>query len=332
MIVTKTLNWGILGTATIAKGSMIPGIKESKTGVVKAVSSRSLEKAQAFASELEIETAYGTYEDLLADPSIDAVYIPLPNHLHKEWVIRAAEAKKHVLCEKPIALNRSELEEMKQACETNGVLLLEAFMYRYQERYKRIRSHIENGDIGELRGIRSSFSFNNAGDLDNFRVQKEYGGGSLYDIGVYPLSLARMIFNEEPEAITVHPFAPESHNHVDMVAAGLVEFSNGRFLTFDCGMWAAFRNDAELLGTTGRILIPNAFTGGSDGYDLIQGDKAQHIDVQDTNHYAKQADFFAQLLWGDATNAFGVDDSLANMHLLDGALQSQDKKERVVLR
>ncbi|MBM7839492.1 putative dehydrogenase [Alkalihalobacillus xiaoxiensis] len=329
---TQTLNWGILGTATIAKGSMIPGIKESQTGVVKAVASRSLEKAQAFASELEIETAYGTYEELLADPTIDAVYIPLPNHLHKEWVIRAAEAKKHVLCEKPISLNSEELVEMKQACETHGVLLLEAFMYRYQERYAQIKTQIESGAIGELRGIRSSFTFNNAGDLDNFRVKKEYGGGSLYDIGVYPLSLARMIFGEEPEAITVHPLSPASHNHVDMSAAGLVEFANGRFLTFDCGMWAAFRNDAEILGTTGRIFIPNAFTGGSDGYELYQGNDQQHVDVEDTNHYAKQADFFAQVLSGEVENVWDVNDSLENMRLLDGAMQSQDKKERVVLR
>lgn len=328
---SKRLHWGILGTATIAKQSMIPGIIESNTGAIQAIASRSIGKAQTLASEFSIPTAYGSYEELLADPLIDAVYIPLPNHLHKEWVIRAAEAKKHILCEKPISLNQAELEEMKHICEENGVLLLDAFMYRYQERYARIAKHLTNGDIGELRGIRSSFSFNNAEALDNFRMKKEYGGGSLYDIGVYPLSLARMVFKEEPEAITVHSFSPASHDGVDMTAAGLVEFANGRFLTFDCGMWAAYRNDAELLGTTGRIMISNPFTGGSEGFTLIQGSEEHQIDVEDTNHYAKQADYFAHVVWGETSNRFGLDDSLANMRLLDSALQSQEKRERVVL-
>ncbi|AIC94470.1 Gfo/Idh/MocA family protein [Shouchella lehensis] len=330
-MVSKQLTWGILGTATIAKQSMIPGILESSTGSIGAIASRSLDKAQAFASEFSIPTAYGSYEELVADPSIDAVYIPLPNHLHKEWVIRSAKAKKHVLCEKPISLNQSELEEMKRVCEENNVLLLDAFMYRYQERYTLIKNHIKNGDIGDLRGIRSSFSFNNAGALDNFRMKKEFGGGSLYDIGVYPLSLARMIFEEEPEAITVHSYSPDSHNGVDMSAAGLVEFNNGRFLTFDCGMWAAYRNDAEILGSTGRILIPDPFTGGLEGFQLIQGSEQRQIDVEDTNHYAKQADYFAHVVWGETANRFGIEDSLANMRLLDGALASQEKRERVVL-
>ncbi|MFS0788914.1 Gfo/Idh/MocA family oxidoreductase [Shouchella sp. 1P09AA] len=330
-MMAKQLTWGILGTATIARQSMVPGIIESKTGSIQAVASRNLEKAEAFAKEFSIPRAYGSYDELLADPSIEAVYIPLPNHLHKEWVIRAARAKKHVLCEKPIALNQSELEEMKRVCDEQGVFLLEAFMYRHQTRYAHIKEAIENGAIGELRGIRSSFSFNNSEALENFRMKKAYGGGSLYDIGVYPLSLARMIFDEEPEAITVHSYSPASHDEVDMTAAGLVEFQNGKFLIFDCGMWAAYRNDAEILGSTGRITIPNPFTGGSEGYRLFQNGDEQQVDVEDWNHYAKQADYFAEVLWGEKSLSAGVKDSLANMRLLDRALASHENRKRMVL-
>ncbi|KMK75087.1 Gfo/Idh/MocA family protein [Alkalihalobacillus pseudalcaliphilus] len=325
------IRWGILGVANIAKNAVIPGIVESKTGVVSGVASRSLEKSQELVKELNQGRAYGSYQELLDDPSIDAVYIPLPNHLHKEWVIRAAKAKKHILCEKPIALTTEEVKEMKQACLENEVLLFEAFMYRHQERYRKIQSHINNGDIGEVRGIRSSFSFNNAQALDNFRMKPEYGGGSLYDVGVYPLSLARMILKDEPEAVTVHSFTPESHNGVDMVASGLVEFSNGRFLTFDCGMWSAFRNDAEILGTKGRIVIEDAFTDGLKGFSLIIGNETNEIEVADTNHYAKQVDFLARVLRKETGLIYDIEDSILNMKVLDACLQSQKNRERVVL-
>lgn len=328
---TKKLQWGILGTATIAKKSVIPGIRESNTGEIKAVASRTLEKAQEMAREAGAKEAYGSYEELLQDEEVDAVYIPLPNHLHKEWVIKAAKAGKHVLCEKPIALNESEAKEMQQTCVNHSVVLAEAFMYRYQARYAHIKRIIKSGGIGEIRGIRAVFSFNNSEDMSNFRMKRANGGGGLYDIGVYPLSLARMIYEEEPEAVTVHGFAPASHDHVDMVAAGLVEFSGGKFLTFDCGMWAAFRNEAEILGTDGRIFIPNAFTGGLEGYELITENGSETIEVKDVNHYALQADVFAQAIWKEKSLPFGADDAVANMKVLDACLTSQENRKRIEL-
>lgn len=326
---TEALKWGILGTASIAKRAIIPGIAASASGEVVAIASRSLEKAQAFAAEHDIKTAYGSYEELLADEEIEAVYIPLPNHLHKEWVIKAAEAGKHVLCEKPIALHAEEAEEMKGACEQHRVVLAEAFMYRYQARYKDILAHIDNGDIGEIRGIRAVFTFNNASAFDNFRMKRAYGGGGLYDVGVYPLSLARLVFGEEPEAVTMHSFMPDSHDQVDMVAAGLVEFSNGRYLTFDCGMWAAFRDEAEIIGTKGRITIPTAFTNEANGYDLYTNDGHTHFCGNAVDHYALQADAFAATVRNEKPLPFSAEDAVLNMKVLDACLKSQLERKRI---
>ncbi len=327
----KTVKWGVLGTATIAKKSVIPGIMESSLGELHGIASRTQEAAEKVATAFSIPNAYGSYEALLADPEIDAVYIPLPNHLHKEWVQKAAAAKKHILCEKPLALDAKEVEDMMKACEEANVLLVEAFMYRHQLRYKQILTDIENGEIGELRGIRAAFSFNNSGDYQNFRMKRENGGGSLFDVGVYPLSLARMIFGEEPNAVTTHSFTPATHDYVDMVTAGLVEFPNGKFLTFDCGMWSAFRNEVEILGTDGRIEIANAFTGGSEGYDLFKGDEVIHKEVNDTNHYAKQADQFVRAVWGEEAPLFSSEDSLKNQQLLDACMKSQQSQTRISL-
>ena len=256
----RKVRWGIMSTASIGKRSTIPGIQESTRNVVAAVASRSLENAQKFADELGIPKAYGSYEELLNDPEIDAVYIPLPNHLHKEWTIKAAEAGKHILCEKPIALDENEAKDMIEACEKAGVVLAEAYMYRHQQRYEDIKNRIKNGEIGDVRGIHSVFTFNGAGDHGNIRYTKEWGGGSIYDVGCYPISAARLLLDEEPTAVTAHAFFSPEHGDVDMMASGLMEFSNGVALTFDCGMWAESRNKLEILGSNGRIVLKNAYS------------------------------------------------------------------------
>jgi predicted dehydrogenase len=166
---TQKLRWGIMGCAQIATGSVMPAIQESETGVIHAIASRGLTKSSAVAAEFGIEKAYGSYEELLADPDVDAVYIPLPNHLHCEWVIRAAEAGKHVLCEKPVALNSREAEAMVAACRKAGVLLAEAYMYRHHPRIAELQEIIASGEIGELRSIRGTFTYNDATDTSNIR-------------------------------------------------------------------------------------------------------------------------------------------------------------------
>ncbi|UJF31908.1 Gfo/Idh/MocA family protein [Paenibacillus hexagrammi] len=328
------LRWGILGCANIAIRACIPGIQNSETGVVTAIASRNLQKSKETAESLNIPTAYGTYEELLADPNVDAIYIPLPNHLHKEWTIRAAEAGKHVLCEKPASLTAAETEEMVAACEKAGVLFAEAFMYRHHPRYARVKEIIASGEIGEIRGIHAAFTFNNPDDAANVRFVKEMGGGSLYDVGCYPISAARMILGEEPEAVTTHAFFSPQHDNVDMMMSGLVEFSGGVALTFDCGMWADFRNTVEVLGTRGRIEIPSAFitpTEESGSFYVIGADGRREEQVPYLNQYALQADDIAYAAWGKKPMRFEPADAVKNMKVIDACLKSAEERSRIVL-
>ncbi|MGM7723309.1 Gfo/Idh/MocA family oxidoreductase [uncultured Metabacillus sp.] len=328
----KKIRWGIMGSASIAKRAVIPGIQQSETGEVSAIASRGLEKAQQTAEELKIPTAYGSYEELLADPNIDGVYIPLPNHLHKEWTIRAAEAGKHVLCEKPLAINASEADEMVAACEKAGVVFAEAFMYRYHPRYMMIQEVIQSGEIGELRGIHGTFTFNNAKAKGNVRYKQEWGGGSLYDVGVYPISAARMLLGQEPQAATVHAFFSEEHDHVDMMASGILEFDNGVALTFDCGMWAAFRNTLEILGTEGRIEVPSAFVVNqdqSDNFYVISKDGKREVEVPRLNQYSLQADALGKSILTGEPLPFPATDAISNMKVLDACLTSAKERRRV---
>src|SRR5690625_3367789 len=325
----KKVRWGIMSTASIGKRSVIPGIQGSDISEVKAVASRSLENAQSFAKEMNIEKAYGSYEELLNDPEIDAVYIPLPNHLHKEWTIKAAEAGKHILCEKPIALDETEAEEMIEACKKANVVLAEAYMYRHQKRFTDIKQRIKNGEIGDARGIHGIFTFNSAADEGNIRFKKEWGGGSIYDVGCYPISAARFLLDEEPTAVTAQAFFSPEHGNVDMMASGLLEFSNGVALTFDCGMWAEFRNEIEILGTEGRIIINSAFMG-DQSYDMIKNGNTETIQIQDSNHYALQADSFAESILEGKPAKFSFDDIYNNMKIVKGTLVSAEKSERVI--
>lgn len=330
----KKLKWGIIGTAGIAKYSVIPGIKASETGEVIAIASRSEETARKAAAELDIAKAYGSYEELLSDSEIEAVYIPLPNHLHKEWTIRAAEAGKHVLCEKPIALNAAEAEEMVLACQKAGVQLAEAFMYRHHPRYQRVKEILASGEIGAIRGIHATFTFSNPNDKDNVRFKKGMGGGSLYDVGCYPLSAARFLLEEEPEAATIHAFFSEEHDHVDMMASGLVEFSNSVALTFDCGMWASFRNEIEILGSDGRIEIPAAFVGGKEtngNFIVHSKDGQRQEEIVALNQYSIQADNFAKAIFDNQPLSFAPSDAIQNMKLLDACLESAHARTRVTL-
>jgi predicted dehydrogenase len=331
----RKLQWGILGAAGIALNSVIPGIQKSARGEVAAIASRDEAKARQAADRLGIPRAYGSYEALLADERIDAVYIPLPNNLHKEWTIRAAEAGKHVLCEKPIALNAAEAEEMVRACEEAGVKLAEAFMYRHHPRYEQIRDLIASGEIGDIRGVHGAFTFNNAADKGNIRYRQELGGGSIYDVGVYPISAARMVLGREPEAATAHAFFSPEHGNVDMMASGLLEFSGGVALTFDCGMWAEGRNTLEIVGTEGRIEIPSAYVCPPDKpsvfYVTVRG-RRREVEVPAVNHYSLQADDLAAAVLDGKPQLYAPDDAVRNMRAVDACLKSARTRSRVVIR
>ncbi|NDI33632.1 Gfo/Idh/MocA family oxidoreductase [Chengkuizengella sediminis] len=330
---TRKMKWGVLGCANIAINSVIPGIKKSINNEVTAIASRGKEKALKVASELNIPRAYGSYEELLADPDIEAVYIPLPNHLHKEWTIKAAQVGKHVLCEKPLALNENEASEMIEACEKAKVSLAEAFMYRYHPRYKQLKEIIKSGEIGEIRGIHSVFTFNNAEDMENVRYKQHMGGGSLYDVGCYPISAARFIVENEPEAVTTHAFFSSQHDQVDMMASGLIEFPNQISLTFDCGMWAEFRNSIEIVGSDGKIEVPSAFIT-MDGKNYLtvtkQGD-SKVIEVPDVNQYTLQVDHFAQSVFQNQPLPFPSKDAYYNMKVVSACIESAKARKRIEL-
>lgn len=327
----KQLRWGILGCAAIARHSVIPGIQQSETGAVAAIASRGLSKAQETADSLGIPVAYGSYEELLADSNIDAIYVPLPNHLHMEWSVRAMQAGKHVLCEKPMALNEEQARQMVDAARQAGVHLAEAFMYRHQPHYRRMQEIIASGEIGEVRGIHSTFTFNNAADHNNVRYRRDWGGGSLYDIGCYPISAARMLLGREPEAATVHALISPEHDNVDMMAAGVIEFPDSIALTFDCSMWAAFRNTLEVIGTTGRIIVPSAFVGNMD-FAVETADGRREEQLPALNSYALQADDFARAAWGMQEPLFAAEDCVAGMKVLDACLESAYSRARVAIR
>lgn len=330
---SRKLQWGILGCANIAIGAVIPGLKQSELNEVTAIASRDIDKATTTAEELQIPKAYGSYEELLEDPSIDAVYIPLPNHLHKEWTIRAAEAGKHILCEKPLALTEAEAVDMAEAAAKAGVHLSEAFMYRYHPRYDIIKDLLDSGAIGEIRAIHSSFTFNNSGNSQNVRFRKDWGGGSIYDIGCYPINAARILLGSEPEAVTVQAFFSPEHDNVDMMASGLIEFEGNVGLTFDCGMWAAGRNPLEIIGTTGIIEVPHAYSFPANGASifLTQNGERKEMPVPSVNAYSEQGDHFANVVLNNASVRYGVDDAINNMKVIDACLRSAHDRIRVTL-
>lgn len=329
----KRLRWGILGCAAIADRAVIPAILASETGELLAIASRDESKARRKAEQFGIPKFYGSYEALLADPDIDAIYIPLPNHLHKEWTIAAAQAGKHILCEKPLAMNAQEAQKMVDACKEAGVHLAEAFMYRHHPRITRVKEIVASGEIGELRVIRGVFTYNGAANKGDIRQVKEWGGGGMFDVGCYPLSAARFIMGVEPEAVTVHALFSPEHDDVDMMASGLVEFPGNVTLTFDCGMWATFRNELEIVGTDGTIVLKPSFLPSKENDDIVVqvGDSIRREGPYGIDAYVAQSDQFARTVWGEEQPAFPAQDAVSNMKLLDACMASARSRKRVEL-
>jgi len=252
----EKIRWGILGTAQIARRAMVPALRESAMAEVVAIASRDIEKAQTFAKDLKIPKFFGSYSSLLADPEIDAVYIPLPNHLHKPWTILAAEAGKHILCEKPLALNTDECQEMIAAANANNVQLMEAFMYRYHPRILAAHQMVRDGALGDLKTIEASFTYFKE-DTTNIRFKPEMGGGALMDVGCYCVNISRLMAGREP--ITVHARLYQTSTGVDNQLVGLLDFGDGLMAHFDCAMNQEGRQRCLLAGTRGYLEIPNSF-------------------------------------------------------------------------
>lgn len=250
------VRWGVLSTADIGRQKVIPAIQAEGRSEVVAIASRSLDNAAAAAAELGIERAYGSYGQMLSEPDIDAVYIPLPNHMHAEWTIAAVREGKHVLCEKPIALSSAEAEAMVGAAEDAGVVMREAFMYRFHPTWATARRLIDDGRIGELVAIDSWFSYYND-DPTNIRNVLDYGGGALMDIGCYSIHLSRMLMGSEPTAIKA-TVRRDPATGVDIYTAGVLEFGE-LVSTFSCSTRAEDDQRVDIYGTQGRISIEIPF-------------------------------------------------------------------------
>ncbi len=247
------LRWGILSTASIARNKVIPGIQRADRCAVVAIASRDLPRAREVADAAGIPTAHGSYEELLADPSVDAVYIPLPNHLHAEWTMAAARAGKHVLCEKPLATTSADAERMIEACEAEGVHLMEAFMYRLHPSWVAAHELVNAGRLGRVVAIQSWFSYYND-DPANIRNIRAFGGGALFDIGCYCVNLSRLLFGGEPIRVQAS-IDRDPSSGVDILSSGLLEFEGGRIAAFSCSTRAEDDQRVHVYGTEGRLTI-----------------------------------------------------------------------------
>jgi predicted dehydrogenase len=325
----RRLRWGVLGTAGI-NDKVVPAIQASELGEVTAIASRSLDKARAHARRLAIPTAHDGYESLLADPDIDVVYLPLPNHLHHPWVLRAAAAGKHILCEKPMALTAAQAEEMRAAAAAAGVVLAEGFMYGHHPRYDRVREILMSGEIGPVRSISTAFTFDASDEPGLTAFAGNEGGGALYDVGCYLVHVSRLLLGREPDAVTIAAQWSPAHGDIDMLSAGLLEFGDIPVL-IRCGMWAADQDTVEVVGKTGRLLLPSAFfcAEGSSGIEVHVGEQVRTEVIDAPDHYSTQADDLARAVLSGEPLRYPATDPAANLAVLEACLRSAREKRRV---
>ncbi|MAG93553.1 MAG: NAD-binding protein [Planctomycetaceae bacterium] len=321
--VTK-IRWGVLSTAAIGTQKVLPAMQTSRWCEVAAIASRNVDRAQAAARELGIARAHGSYEELLADETLDAVYNPLPNHLHVPWSIRALEAGKHVLCEKPIGLTSAEGRQLVDAAAAHPELkVMEAFMYRHHPQWQKARTLVRNGAIGELRTIQSFFSYFND-DAANIRNQPDIGGGGLMDIGCYPISLARFIFDAEPERVSgIVEYDPQLKT--DRIASVMMDFGRGTS-TFTCSTQLAPYQRVNIFGTTGRVEIEIPFNAPPDRPCRMwhqDGETIAEIELPVCDQYAIQGDLFARAILDDTPVPTPIKDAVANMQVIEAIRESQ---------
>jgi predicted dehydrogenase len=323
------VRWGVLGVAQIAVRKVIPAMQKGEWTEVVAIASRDRKKAEAAARSLKIPRAYGSYEDLLADPGIEAVYIPLPNHLHVPWTARAAEAGKHVLCEKPISLSAEEARQLLSVRERTGVKIGEAFMVRTHPQWLRTREWIRSGRIGDLRSITGFFSYFNR-DPQNVRNVYDYGGGALLDVGCYPVNTSRFMFGEEPQrALGLVERDPEWK--VDRLTSAILQFPSGQSI-FTCSTQLVLYQRMQFLGTKGRIEIEIPFNAPpdtpcriflDDGRD-VSGSGVREEYVEACDQYTIQGDAFSKAIRGRGEVPVGLEDAIANMSVIDAIFRSAE--------
>jgi predicted dehydrogenase len=321
------IRWGVLGVANIATKKVIPAMQKGEYTTIAAIASRDLTRARRAAADLGIEKAYGSYEDLLADPAIDAIYNPLPNHLHVPWSIAAAEARKHVLCEKPISLNVAEARKLLEVRDRMNVKIGEAFMVLTHPQWLRARELVSGGAIGELRAIAGAFSYFNR-DAGNIRNIPDYGGGGLMDIGCYPITTSRFLFGREPSRV-VGLFDRDPDMHTDRLASALLDFGSGHAV-FTCSTQLVPYQRMQILGTAGRIEIEIPFNAPPDQRCRIfiddgaefSGRSARVEEFAICDQYTIQGDLFSQAILKDGPAPVPLENALGNMAVIDALFRS----------
>jgi predicted dehydrogenase len=325
------IRWGILSTANIALTKVIPATQASPGSRVVAIASRQLGAAESAAKKFGIPRAYGSYDELFADSEVDAIYNPLPNHLHVPLSVRAADAGKHVLCEKPIAMSARDARQLLAARDRNGVQIGEAFMVRTHPQWHKVRELIASGRIGELRLITGHFSYYRR-DPNDVRSRVEYGGGALLDIGCYPITLSRWIFDEEPMEV-VGQIERDPEFGVDRLASGLMRFPSGQAM-FSCAGQLSLHQRMQMLGTRGRIDVDIPFNAPADsatrivvdgGRDL-NGGGAETIEIPAVDQYRLQTERFVDAIRGVGPVPATLEDAVANMAVIDALFRSADSR------
>ena len=326
----RRVRWGVLSTASIATHKVIPGLHKTANGEVLAIASRDEGRARDAATAMGIPRAYGSYEALLADPDVDAVYVPLPNHLHAPWTIAAARAGKHVLCEKPLAMTAEVAHEMVAAAAAAGVLLMEAFMYRLHPSWVAAREIVASGRIGRLRAVDSWFSYFND-DPANIRNIREAGGGALFDIGCYSVNLSRMLFGGEPDRVSA-VVVRDPASGVDVLTSGILGFGDGT-ATFTCSTRTESDQRVDIYGADGRVSIEIPFNIPPDrptrisviaGGDPPVAPAAEVLTFETADPYTVEAERFAAAILGGTPVPTPPEDAVANLRVIERLFAAGD--------
>lgn len=324
------VKWGILGAASIAQRRVLPAMGECERAEVVAIASRSLDKAKAFASQFSIPRAYGSYEELLADPEVEAIYNPLPNHLHVEWSIRAASRGKHVLCEKPLSRTVAEARQLLEARDDYHVKIGEAFMVRSHPQWLRTQQLAHSGRIGKLRSAFGFFSYFSV-DPDNTRNILEYGGGALLDVGCYPIKMSRFVFEEEPVRVMACMERDPSFK-TDRLTSAILEFPTGQSI-FTVSTQMVYYQKMQFFGTEGRIEVELPFNPPTDkpsrifiddGRDLYAGGSQVTESFALCNQFTIQADLFSAAIREDTEVPNPLEDSILNMAVIEALFRSAE--------
>jgi predicted dehydrogenase len=318
------LRWGILSTARIGLTKVIPAMQKSEIVDVVAIGSRSEDAARKAADRLRIPRAHGSYEALLADPDVDAVYVPVPNHLHVDWSIRALEAGKHVLCEKPLGMDTADAQRLADAAAAHPHLkVMEAFMYRLHPQWILAKRWVDEGKLGRLQTIHSHFSYFKL-DPDNIRNQPEAGGGGLMDIGSYDVSLSRFLFGQEPGRV-VAMVDVDPDLGIDRLVSALLDFGSGRTATFTCGTQLQAHQTVQAYGSEGRLELEIPFNAPQDGPSkawLATGTDVHETTFDRVDQYTLQAEAFSRAVLDDTPVPTPLSDALANMRVIDAIFES----------